>query len=90
MLRRPVRLGAGPPFGLPFRFPNKGERSAVRRREVDGAFRRSTTVCRPGAFVRNHAQEPGYDSGPWHRSLLRFRHVSRNAPYPSGDKQYYN
>jgi len=33
----------------------------------------------------DRTQEPGYDSDPWHRSLLRFRHVSRNAPYPSRD-----
>ena len=58
MLRRPVKLGAGPPFGLSFRFPNKGERSAVRRREVDGAFRRSTTVCRPAHMSGSTSKNP--------------------------------
>src|SRR5919197_1692937 len=41
MLRRPVQRGAGPPFRLLFPFPQRGRRSASRRREVYGAFRRS-------------------------------------------------
>src|SRR5215510_2205667 len=41
MLRHPVQLGAGPPFSSLFPFPQRGRRSASRRREVYGAFRRS-------------------------------------------------
>src|SRR5262245_41331060 len=58
MLRRPVKRMPGHPVVLFSCPPNEGGRSAVRRREVDGAFRRSTTVCLPAHMSGSTSKNP--------------------------------